>query len=56
LSGYIGIGDSNSARGTIHPHPEGCGLLYPLTPRDKKSGETIFINPGKLFSMMPLRL
>lgn len=22
-------------RGTIHPHPEGWGLLYPLTPRVK---------------------
>jgi hypothetical protein len=27
--------ESNLSRGTIHPHPEGCGLLYPLTPRDK---------------------
>jgi hypothetical protein len=25
----------NLARGTIHPQPEGWGLLYPLTPRVK---------------------
>ena len=24
------------SRDTIHPHPKGCGLLCPLTPRDKK--------------------
>ena len=46
LSGYIGIGDSNSARGTIHPHPEGCGLLYPLTPRDKISRDGFTESPG----------
>jgi len=27
-------------RSTIHPHPKGCGLLYPLTPRDKPDGKT----------------
>jgi hypothetical protein len=31
----IGSWIRNLARGTIHPHPEGWGLLYPLTPRVK---------------------
>ena len=33
-------GESNLSRGTIHPHPKGCGLLYPLTPRDKTQRRT----------------
>ena len=49
-------GESNLSRGTIHPHPKGYGLLYPLTPRDKRSAALaafqVFSSPHLIPALM----
>ena len=46
---------SNLSRGTIHPYPEGCGLLYPMTPRDETRAKDSAFIPTVNDGDFPLR-